>query len=136
MLYDDRVIAELLRATKTIAIVGAKDKKGSPVDMVGRYLIHAGYTVIPVHPKRQNVWGLKTYTSLAEIPDHIDMINLFRAATYCPDHAREALALSSAPRAFWMQSGIVSAEAEALLNESGIAVIQDRCTKIEHERLL
>ncbi len=135
MLFDDTLRVLLLKA-RTIAIVGAKEKKGQAVDMVGRYLMQAGYKVIPVHPVRRDVWGLPTYKSLADIPEHIDIVNLFRAPQYCPDHARETLALPSKPLLFWMQQGIVSAEAGALLMPAKIAVVEDSCIMIDHRRLL
>ncbi|MCA1986489.1 MAG: CoA-binding protein [Desulfovibrio sp.] len=136
MLQDLRALSAVMQAARTIAILGAKDKPGAPVDRVGRYLIQAGYTVIPVHPKRKDVWGLPTYASLADIPDHVDIVNLFRAPQYCPDHAREVLALASQPSCFWMQSGIVSLEARQLLQHTGMLVVEDRCLMVDHQQLL
>ena len=129
-------LRELLGKVRSIAIVGAKDAPGQPVAHVGEYLINAGFTIFPIHPVRQEVWGLPTYKSIGDLPGPVDLIDLFRAAEYCPDHAREVLALTKKPRAFWMQLGIASPEAAALLRDEGIAVIQDRCLKVEHYRLL
>jgi len=136
MLYSDTELAALLRQVKTIAIVGAKDKPGQPVDRVGRYLIDAGFTVIPVHPKRPTVWGLAAYPTLADVPCSIDLVDLFRAAEACPEHAREALALAKRPQAFWMQSGIISAEAREILSVSGVFVVEDRCLMVDHAQLV
>ncbi|GAB7080798.1 CoA-binding protein [Megalodesulfovibrio paquesii] len=136
MFVDLRELAALMRNARTIAVLGAKDKAGAPVDRVGRYLIAAGYTVIPVHPKRSNVWGLPTYPSLAEIPQPVDIVDLFRAPQYCPEHAQEVLALPSKPACFWMQSGIFSPEARQLLDGSGVAVVEDRCLMVDHQQLL
>lgn len=136
MLYSDKELAALLGEVKTIAVVGAKDKPGQPVDMVGRYLIEAGFRVIPVHPKRATVWGLDAYPSLAEAPAPIDLVDLFRAPQYCPEHAREVLALASRPRCFWMQTGVTSPEAQNVLHGSGVFVVQDRCLMVEHRRLV
>ena len=127
-------LAAQLAQVKVIAIVGAKDAAGQPVDNVGRYLIGAGFTVIPVHPKRRNVWGLPTYASLLEIPVPLDCVNLFRAAEYCPDHARETLSLAHKPGLFWMQLGIVSPEARAILTPAGITVVEDNCLMVFHRR--
>lgn len=135
MLYADSLLKELLAPGKTIALVGAKDRPGTDVDMVGRYLIGAGFTVIPVHPTRATVWGLPARKSLAEIAAPIDIVNLFRAPAHCPAHAEEALALERRPACFWMQSGIVSPEARELLRPSGITVVEDRCIMVEHRRL-
>jgi uncharacterized protein len=136
MLHSDTELAALLRQVKTIAIVGAKDKPGQPVDGVGRYLMEAGFTVIPVHPKRTTVWGVYAYASLAQVPVPVDLVDLFRAAEACPEHAREVLALAHKPKCFWMQSGIVSLEAMAILKNSGVAVVQDRCLMVDHAQLI
>lgn len=136
LLRNDKLIRETLASAKTIAVVGAVDKPGRPVDRVGRYLVAAGYTVIPVHPKRKDVWGLATYETLADIPVPIDVVDLFRAAQYCPDHAKECLALPRRPLLFWMQSGIVCREAAALLSAEGVLVVQDACLMVDHARLL
>ncbi|CAK7049819.1 MAG: putative protein YccU [Desulfovibrio sp.] len=133
---NDELLRAILRDAKTIAIVGAKDAPGQPVDGVGRYLMNAGYTVIPVHPARKDVWGLQTYKSIADLPGPVDIIDLFRAAEYCPAHAREVLELPWRPRAFWMQVGIESPEATALLEPAGVSVVQNVCIKVEHRRLL
>lgn len=134
-LSDDKMRA-FLTQSRTIAVVGAKDKEGQPVDRVGKYLIQAGYQVIPVHPVRKDVWGLQTYPTLADVPFPIDIVNVFRAPQYCPEHARESTALSPLPRLFWMQQGIVSPEAATLVGKAGIAVIEDLCIMVEHQRLL
>jgi hypothetical protein len=136
MLYSEKVLAALLREVKTIAVVGAKDKPGQPVDMVGRYLMGAGFRVIPVHPKRAEVWGLKAYPTLRDIPEPVDLVDLFRAAEACPAHAQEFLRLAPLPRCFWMQSGIVSPEARAILTGQPVLVVEDRCLMVDHKNLL
>ncbi len=132
---DERMRAALAGA-KTIAIVGAKDKPGQAVDDVGRYLIAAGYTVIPVHPVRKNVWGLKTYASLGDIQEPVDIVDVFRAPEFCPGHALEAANMSPRPKLFWMQLGIRSAEASRIAEQAGMQVVDDKCLKIEHRRVL
>ncbi len=135
MLISDKELTALLSEVKTIAIIGAKDKPSAPVDHVGRYLIEAGYNVIPVHPKRLNVWGLDTYPTINDIPVPIDIVDLFRAAQFCPGHADEFLKLESTPRCFWMQSGIFSPESRNILDAKPVTVIEDRCIMVEHKRL-
>ena len=135
MLIHDATLRELLRKTNTIAIVGAKDSPNSPVNMVGRYLLEQGFTVYPVHPARKTVWGLPVSRTLADLPGPVDMVNLFRAAQFCPGHAEETLALSPLPACFWMQSGISSPEAGEVLAGSGVFVVEDRCLMVEHRRL-
>ena len=133
---SDGRMREFLTQARTIAVVGAKDKESQPVDRVGKYLIQAGYQVIPVHPIRKDVWGLQTYPSLAEVPFPVDIVNVFRAPQYCSDHARETVALSPLPQLFWMQQGIVSPEAASIAGKAGIAVVEDLCIMVEHKRLL
>jgi uncharacterized protein len=135
-LTRDQDLKNLLEQARTIAVIGAKDKPGQPVDNVGRYLMKAGYRVVPVHPKRQNVWGLETWKSILDIPFPFDIIDLFRAADYCPNHALEVLELNYTPMCFWMQLGISSGQAVDMLKHKPIIVIQDKCLKIEHQRLL
>ena len=132
---DTESLRRLLTEVRVIAVVGAKDAPGQAVDRVGRYLIKAGYDVIPVHPVRKNVWGLTTYASLADIPRPVDLVDVFRAPQSCPDPAREALAMSPRPKAFWMQLGIRSREASDLLAEQGVIVVEDACLMVDHARL-
>jgi predicted CoA-binding protein len=136
MLHDDGALREMLRRCRSVAIVGAKDRPGSPVDGVGRYLLAAGLTVFPVHPVRQTVWGLAAFPSLADVPGEIDIVDLFRAPEHCPGHAREVLALAAMPKLFWMQSGIDSPEARAILAGLPVMAVADRCLMVEHRRLL
>jgi uncharacterized protein len=135
MLHANSTLKTLLAPGKTIALIGAKDRPGTEVDMVGRYLLCAGFRVIPVHPARAMVWGLPACRTLADIDGPIDIVNLFRAAASCPDHAAETLALAHRPACFWMQSGIVSPAAREMLAPTGIVVVEDRCIMVEHQRL-
>jgi len=124
-------VSALLQTVRKIAVVGAKDAPGQAVDNVGRYLIKVGFEIFPVHPVRQHVWGLPTCKSIGDLPEPVDVINLFRATEYCPGHAREVLALPWKPRVFWMQRGIFSPEATKMLEKAGITVIQDACLMVE-----
>lgn len=134
-MLPDSLLRPLLQKVRTIAIVGAKDAPGQPVDTVGRYLVNHGFTVIPIHPVRENVWGLPTYKTIGDLPEPVDMIDLFRAAEYCPAHAREVLALEWRPLVFWMQLGISSPEAKQCMEKEGVTVVEDACLKVEHRRL-
>ncbi|CCH47516.1 CoA-binding protein [Pseudodesulfovibrio piezophilus] len=135
MQYSDKELIALLNKVKTIAIVGAVDKPNRPVNGVAREMIAMGYNIIPVHPNRKDVWGLKTYKSIKEIPIPVDIIDVFRHADACPLHAQEALEMSPSPGCFWMQSGISSSEARDILHKSGITVVENRCLKVELRRL-
>ena len=122
----------LLQQVGTIAVIGAKDTPGHPVDGVGRYLMGRGISIIPVHPVRTCVWGLKTYESVRDIPQKVDLVNVFRASQYCSNHAREVLAMKYKPMIFWMQLGIHSVEASQILESQGVCVVQDICLKVEY----
>ena len=135
-MLDDRLMRAMLGESRSIAIIGAKDKPGQAVDRVGRYLLEQGYRVVPVHPMRKTVWGLPAFATIAELPEPVDIINLFRAPEYCPGHAQEVLALGWKPKVFWMQLGIRSPEARQALAETGITVVEDSCIMVEHARLL
>ena len=135
MIVSDADLRGALAGCSSVAIIGAKDKPGSPVDRVGRYLIEEGFTVFPVHPVRKEVWGLNTFTNIADIPHPVDIVNLFRASENCPEHARETLKLASPPKIFWMQLGIFSFEARSILSGTPIMVVEDLCLMVEHRRL-
>lgn len=136
MLFDD--MRSLLARVRNIAIIGAKDKPGSPVDHVGRYLLNAGFNVKPVHAVRRQAWGIPTAHSITELPEcgfEPDIICLFRAPQYCEAHAREVLTLPRKPLIFWMQEGIRCPEAGRLMAASGVKVVEDRCIQTVHAAL-
>lgn len=132
---SDESLMNVLSKAKTIAIIGAKDKPTQAVDRVGRYLLEAGYIIIPVHPVRRFVWGIPTYASITDIPVPIDIVNLFRAPEFCPLHAQETVSLLNLPKVFWMQKGIQNSKAVAIVQQSGILPVEDLCIMVEHNRL-
>ena len=137
MLFDDQLRAMLARARR-VAIIGAKDNPGAPVNHVGRYLLNAGFDVMPVHPVRKQAWGIPTAHSILELPERgfePDIICLFRASQYCEGHAQEVLQLPKLPQIFWMQEGIRSAEAGTLMFKAGVKVVEDRCIETVHKAL-
>lgn len=134
-MFLDPTIQDILTTKANVAVVGASDREGRPSDRIGRYLIQAGFNVIPVHPKRRDVWGLTTYPSLTDVPEPVDIVNLFRAPEFCPDHARETLDMDPLPRVFWMQQGIMSPQAKAILEPEGVLVVENRCIMVDHRGL-
>lgn len=128
-------LKDILEKAKTIAIIGAKDTPGQAVNNVGRYLMDAGYRVFPVHPTRKEVWGLKAYPSLADIPEDIDIVDVFRSAEFCEEHAKEACGLTYTPMMFWLQLGIINLKAMELAEERGMAAVENACLMVEHSRL-
>ncbi len=127
-----KAISSLLARARRIAVIGAKDVTGQPVDKVGRYLIGQGFEVIPVHPKRKTVWGMPAVPSIKEV-EQADIVVLFRAPQYCEGHAREVLEMKKRPYCFWMQEGIRSEGARSLMEAEGIMVVEDKCIYVEHQ---
>jgi uncharacterized protein len=126
---------QILVEARTIALVGASPKPWRPSNQVMRYLLDAGYRVIPVRPRDcDEVLGVPCVTSLADIAEPIDLVDVFRRPEATPDVARQAVAARA--QALWLQSGIVSAEARAIAEAAGIDYVEDACTKIVHRLYL
>ena len=123
--------AELLRNTRTIALVGASPNPDRPSHGVMRYLLAEGYNVIPVRPRDcDEVLGIPCVPSLAEIEEPIDLVDVFRRAEHAPEHAREAVAAGA--KAFWLQLGLRSPEARAICARAALPYVEDACTAVVH----
>ncbi|MBS7782726.1 CoA-binding protein [Providencia stuartii] len=124
-------IAEILRSVNTIALVGASDKKDRPSYEVMEYLLEQGYTVIPVSPKLagQMLLGQKAYAKLADIPQPIDMVDVFRNAEAAVGIAQEAVAIKA--KVLWLQKGVISEDAKNIALAAGMKFVMDRCPKQE-----
>lgn len=123
-------IPKLLRDATSIAIVGLSPKRDRPSNMVARYLIDAGYTIYPVNPGQDEILGQKCYPSLLDIPDHIDIVNIFRKADDVGPIVEQAVQLDC--KCVWMQQGIVNHVAAELARKNSKTVIMDRCIKVDH----
>jgi hypothetical protein len=130
---QDKAIRELLQTSRVIAVVGLSPDEGKASNVVARYLMNKGYKVIPVNPGAESILGEKSYKSLADINEKVDIVDIFMRAEKVLPFVREALGLN--PRAIWLQLGIVSDEARALCEEHGVMFVMDRCVKQEHARL-
>jgi len=128
-----RTIKEILAESKTIAVVGLSSKPDRPSYGIAKALQQYGYRVIPVNPVEQEVLGEKSYASLKEIPEKVDVVNVFRRAEQTPPIALEAVEIGA--KALWLQSGILSEEAEQIASEGGLDVVMDRCIMVEHRKL-
>ncbi|NTW87824.1 MAG: CoA-binding protein [Desulfobulbaceae bacterium] len=128
-------ISQLLKTANTIAIVGLSSKEDRPSNMVGRYLIAAGFTVYPINPGQKEILGNKCYPALRDLPFSIDIIDIFRKSEDVLPIVVEVLALQNLPKAIWMQKGIKNEEAAELARSQGIMVVMDRCIKVDHENL-
>ena len=135
--YNDSYIRGILNTVKTIAMVGASAKDNRPSYFAFKYLAERGYNMIPINPGLggKELLGRRIYERLADVPEPIDMIDIFRAAKYAVPVVQEALALSPRPRVIWMQLSVRNDEAAALAEANGMKVVMNRCPKIEYGRL-
>jgi uncharacterized protein len=119
---------------KNIAVVGMSKNEGKPAHFVPKYLIEHGYNVIPVNPTITEVLGRKSYPSIADIPDDVDVVDVFRRSEDVPPVVNDAINKKGI-KVIWMQSGIYNEEAERKAKEKGIDVVFNRCMMVEHNRL-
>ena len=135
--YADSYIRAILDGVKSIAIVGASPKDVRPSFFVARYLIEKGYRVFPVNAGHggEEILGQTVYASLADIPEPLDMVEVFRGSEHAPRIVEEALALDPRPKVIWMQLGVRNDEAAAMAEAAGLQVVMNRCPKIEYGRL-
>jgi predicted CoA-binding protein len=135
--YPDSYIRGILNIVKSIAMVGASEKENRPSYFAFKYLLERGYNMIPVNPGHagENLLGRRIYARLADVPEPIDMVDIFRGSRYALPIVEEALALQPRPQVIWMQLGIRNDEAAALAEANGLKVVMNRCPKIEYGRL-
>jgi predicted CoA-binding protein len=124
-----RTIREILESSITIAVVGATDDPSKPSHQIPAALQRMGYRVIPVNPKVDEVLGERAYPDLASVPEHIDIVDVFRRPEHAPAIAHEAVAVGAS--ALWLQLGIRSDEARAIAEAGGMDYVEDRCLKVE-----
>ncbi|KOP64078.1 CoA-binding protein [Bacillus sp. FJAT-18019] len=122
-------IADLLRNAGNIAVVGLSDRPDRTSYMVSAAMQSRGYRIIPVNPGATEILGEKCYPSLRDIPEPVDIVNVFRRSEYCADVAREAAEIGA--KVLWLQQGIVSEEAADIAKNAGMIAIMDRCIKVE-----
>lgn len=135
-MLDDTGIAEVLRSTRRIAVIGASSDPGRPSFGVFRYLLHEGFDCVPVNPNERDILGIPAFRTLDEAvtaTGPFDMVDVFRRAELCVPHAHEAVAAGA--RCLWLQLGVVNWEAARLAAAAGVSVVMDRCTAIEWRRL-
>ena len=137
MQYSDQLLKDVLQRTKTVAVVGVSMNPVRPSYYVARYLSLKGYTVIPVNPGHAGkmLFGQTVRASLSEIDMPVDMVDIFRRSEAVPPIVDEAMAHLKGLKTIWMQIGVENAQAEAKAEAAGLTVIQNRCPKIEYQRL-
>ncbi|GAK71161.1 hypothetical protein RRU01S_15_00860 [Agrobacterium rubi TR3 = NBRC 13261] len=135
--YDDDTFRRILTDVKTIAVLGASPNTSRPSHGVMQFLLSKGYTVFPVNPGQEGteILGQKVYAKLADIPQPIDMVDIFRAADNLPAIVDEVILLSPRPKVIWGQLSVRHDDAAAKAEAYGIEVVMNRCPAIEHPRL-
>jgi len=135
--YPDTYIRGILNTVKTIAMVGISPKDNRPSYFAFKYLLERGYRMIPVNPGQagREILGQKAYAKLADIPEPIDMVDIFRGPQYAVGIVGEALALTPRPQVLWMQLSVRNDEAAKIAEDAGLKVVMNRCPKIEYGRL-
>jgi predicted CoA-binding protein len=135
--YTDAFIRGVLDRVKTVAVVGASHGDDKPSMFVVKYLTGRGFRVFPINPGRagQLVAGVRAYARLADVPEPLDMVDVFRRSDAVPQVLDEVLQLSPLPKVFWMQLGVRNEEAARRAEAAGMTVVMDRCPKIEYGRL-
>jgi predicted CoA-binding protein len=131
---DPLTIQRLLNTARTIAIVGLSSNELRASNFVGFYLKRHGYRVIPVNPRETEVLGEVSYPSLLEVPEPVDIVDVFRAPEALPGIAREAVQIHAG--ALWCQFGVINEEGARIAEDGGLSVVVDRCLKIEHARYI
>ena len=133
IITEDSDIKDILENAKTIAILGLSPKPDRASNEVARYLKDHGYRIIPVRPGQKEILGQRTYATLDDIKENVDIVDVFRNPEQILPHAHEAIRMQ--PKVFWMQLGIENQEVASLLVKAGIEVVINKCIKIEHGRL-
>jgi predicted CoA-binding protein len=133
--YQDPLeIQRVLHSSSTIAIVGLSNNELRASYFVGYYLKRHGYRVIPVNPRETEILGQKSYASLLDVPEPVDIVNVFRAPDALPGIARDAVKIGAG--ALWCQFGVINEEGARIAADGGVTVIMDRCIKVEHARFV
>jgi predicted CoA-binding protein len=131
---DPHTILELILNARTVALVGLSRNELRASHFVGYYLKRHGYRIVPVNPHEERVLGERAYPTLADVPEHIDVVDVFRNPAAVPELAQEAV--DAGAGALWLQFGVISPEGARIASEAGLDVVMDRCMKVEHARYL
>lgn len=126
-------VKDVLERATTVAVVGCSTDPSKAAHRIPADLQAAGFRVIPVHPSADEILGEPAYRSLRDVPEHVDLVDVFRPAEEAPDIAREAVEIGA--DALWLQLGIRSEEARAIAESAGLAYVEDRCAGAERRRL-
>ncbi len=128
-----RPLAEILKSSHTIAVVGLSSKRFRPSYGVAEYLQRAGYRIIPVNPEETEVLGEKSYPTLESVPEAIDIVDIFRRSEFVPEIVEAAVRKGA--KVIWMQEDVIHEDAAQRAREAGLDVVMDRCILKDHRRL-
>lgn len=126
----NRGIPGILRKYRSIAVVGLSADPSRPSYKTTEYMLYQGYSIYPVNPKYDEIFGITCYNSLLEIPDKIEIVNIFRRPDQLLPVIEDAIKIN--PKVVWLQIGVVNEEAAMKALEAGIDVVMDRCIRVEH----
>jgi predicted CoA-binding protein len=129
----DAVVERILRTYDTITVVGASDAPAKAAHYVPAHMQEHGWRIIPVNPRSEVILGERVYRSLAEVPEQVGLVDVFRPSPATPDIARQAV--DAGASALWLQLGIASEEARAIAEGAGLLYVEDRCLIVEQRRL-
>jgi len=133
MADDIPTLRRILKSAKTVAVVGLSAEWHRPSYFAAKYMQEHGYRVVPVNPRYESILGERCYARLEDIPEPVDIVDVFRKAADVPPIARSAVAIGAS--CLWQQLGVMNAEADATARAAGLDSVMDRCVKIEHARL-
>jgi predicted CoA-binding protein len=133
MMNNDQEMRDILKSAKTVASVGLSSNQEKESFWIVAYLMEQGYTILPVNPKADEILGAKVYKSLSDIPDKVDVVQVFRRPEDVPPVVEEAIKIGA--KVVWMQEGIVNEDAAQKAREAGLQVVMDACMRATHRRL-
>jgi predicted CoA-binding protein len=129
----DRTVEQILSTYDTITVVGASNTASKPAHYVPAHMQDHGWRIIPINPHEDEILGERVYRSLADVPEQVGLVDVFRPSEHTPDVARQAVAAGAT--ALWLQLGIASNEARRIAEDAGLLYVEDRCLIIEQRRL-
>lgn len=133
MADTDSIVERILTTYQAITVVGASDAPAKPAHYVPAHMQQHGWRIIPINPQATEILGERVYRTLAEVPEPVGLVDVFRPSAATPDVARQAVAVGAS--ALWLQLGIVSEQARAIAESAGLLYVEDRCLIIEQRRL-
>lgn len=130
----EQSIMAILKDSKTIAVVGMSTNPSKAAYRIPKYLKEVGYRIIPVNPTADEILGEKAYKSLEEIPEKVDIVDVFRPSEYTPEIVQSAVKLN--PKLIWLQLGISNGNSMRIAKENNISYVENKCLMVEHKKII